>query len=198
MSSHRHHFEELVVRINIDKGRFPKICPVCVNRGTKLARITMVSGRQQYLRRSWDPYYDPLVRRHQVLPSPKMRFLSIYTCEDHFFSNEGHERYKTLCLIVDGFAMAFLFFGLMFIGDAIARGRSITFWSLIFIVFFTLSMFCSWLAFRPNIIERSVKIIGFDVGMQNVILDFRNKAYRDAVIQENPLTSELVSWIVRP
>lgn len=198
MSSHRYNFEEPVVRIDIVRGRFPKICPICGERGTKLARITIVSGRQQYLRRSWDPYYDPLVRRRQILPTPKMKILPIYTCENHFFSDEGHERYKTLCLIVDGFALAFLFFGLMFIGDAIARGRSISFWSMVFIAFFALSMFFSWIAFRPNLIERSVRIIGYDAGMQNVILDFRNKAYRDAVIEENPMTSELVSWIGKP
>ncbi len=198
MSPKRHYFDEPVVRIDLTRGHFPKICPICGERGTKLARITIVSGRKQYLRRSWDPYYDPLVRRRQGPSDPKLKILPIYMCDNHFFSDEGQERYKTLCIIVDGFAMAFLFFGLIFIGDSIARQRSISIWSTIFIVFFAMSMLFSWVAFRPNIIERAVRIIGFDSGMQNVILEFSNKDYRDAVIDANPLTSELVSWIVRP
>jgi len=198
MASRKYYFKEPVVRIDIAKGRFPKICPICGERGTKLARISIMSGRKQYLRRSWDPYYDPYVRRRQGIPEPKLKVIPIYTCDNHYFSTEGDERYKTLCIIIDGFAMAFLVFGLMFMGDAIARSRSITMWSMIFIAFFALSMFFSWIAFRPNIVERAVKIIGFDAGMQSVILEFKNKAYRDAVIEMNPMTSELVSWIVRP
>lgn len=198
MPGQRYYFEEPVVRINLARGHFPKICPVCGNKATKLARITIVAGRQQYLLRSWDPYYSPSIRRRQDLPKMKMKVLPIYTCDDHYFSDDGQERYKTLCIIIDGFAMAFLFFGLLFIGDSLNRGRSIGFWPMIFIAFFALSMFFSWLAFRPNLIERAVRIVGFDSGMQNVILEFRNKAYRDAVLEANPMSSELISWIVKP
>lgn len=198
MSLQKHYFDEPAVRIELARGRFPKICPICGNRGTIITHITVVSERTQYLRRSWDPYYDPMVRRRQGLPNPKTKTLSIYTCDNHYFSDEGHERYKTLCIIVDGFAMVFLFFGLLFVGDSISRGRSVTIWSVAFFAFFVLSMILSWLAFRPNPIERAVRIMGFDAGMQNVILVFQNKTYRDAVIEENPLTSELVSWIARP
>ncbi len=198
MNPRKHYFSRPVVRIDLARGQFPKICPICGERGTNLARITIVSGRKQYLLRSWDPYYDPFVRRRHGIPESKLKILPIYTCDNHYFSDEGHERYKSLCIIIDGFAMAFLFFALIFIGDSIARGQSITIWSMIFISFFALSMFLSRIAFRPNIVERAVKIIGFDPGMQNVILEFSNKAYRDAVIEANPMTSELVSWIVKP
>jgi len=34
--------------------------------------------------------------------------------------------------------------------------------------------------------------------MQNVLLAFKDKSYQEAIIQENPMTSELVSWIVKP
>ena len=198
MSSQRYYFDEPVVRIDIDRCHFPRICPVCGERGTKITRITIASEKQQYLRRSWDPSYHPLVRRSHRTLYPKTKVLPIYTCENHEFSDDDHVRSRTLCLIIDGFSMAFLLFGLLFIGDAFARGGSISVWSISFIAFFSVSMLFSWIAFRPNSVERAVHIIGFDSGMQNVILEFGNKAYRDAVIQENPMTSELITWIVKP
>jgi hypothetical protein len=119
-------------------------------------------------------------------------------CENHYYTDTGVERYKTCCFIVDGFTMAFFFFGLMFLGDAFYRGRPIPFWSVAFSAFFTISMFLSWIAFRPNALQRAVKIIGFDPGLQNILLVFKNKGYRDMVIQDNPMSTELVSWIVKP
>ncbi len=59
-------------------------------------------------------------------------------------------------------------------------------------------MFFSWIAFRPNVLQRAVKIVGFDPGMQNILIVFKDKPYRDMLIQENPMTTELVSWIVKP
>ena len=58
MSPRKHYFAEPAVRIEVVRGKFPKMCPICGQPGTRLARITIVSGRKQYLRRSWDPYYD--------------------------------------------------------------------------------------------------------------------------------------------
>ena len=94
--------------------------------------------------------------------------------------------------------MAFFLFGLMFLGDAFYRGRPIPFWSVVFGVFFGLSMFLTWFAFRPNALERAVQILGFDPGMQNVLVVFKSQSYRETVIQDNPMSSELVSWIVKP
>jgi hypothetical protein len=93
--------------------------------------------------------------------------------------------------------MAFFFFGLLFIGDAFYRGRPLPFWSVVFSIFFALSLSLTWFAFRPNAIQRAVRIVGFDPGMQNILLVFQNELYREAVIQDNPMTTELVSWIVR-
>jgi hypothetical protein len=93
--------------------------------------------------------------------------------------------------------MAFFFFGLLFAGDAFNRGRAIPIWSFVFTAFFGISMVLTWIAFRPNAIQRAVKIIGFDAGLQHILLVFDNEFYREAVIQDNPMTTELVSWIVR-
>jgi hypothetical protein len=122
----------------------------------------------------------------------------IYVCENHYYTDIGVERYKICCFIVDGFAMAFFIFGLMFVGDAFYRGRPLSFWSVMFSAFFVSSLFLTWIAFRPNALQRAVQIVGFDSGLQNILLVFKDRAYRDTVIQDNPLSTELVSWIVKP
>ena len=94
--------------------------------------------------------------------------------------------------------MAFFAFGLMMLGDAFHRGRPAPFWSIVFAAFFGLSLLLTWVAFRPNALQRAVQILGFDPGMQNILLVFKSKSYREKVIQDNPMSSELVSWIVRP
>jgi hypothetical protein len=198
MSSQKIHLEEPAVRIELSRVRFPKVCPVCGASASVLSRITLSSREQSYLNRAWDPYYSASVRVRQKLPQPKLRVIPIYVCENHYYTDTGVERYKTCCFIVDGFTMAFFFFGLMFLGDAFYRGRPIPFWSIAFSAFFAISMFLSWIAFRPNALQRAVKIIGFDPGLQNILLVFKDKSYRDTVIQDNPMSTELVSWIVKP
>ncbi len=107
-------------------------------------------------------------------------------------------RDKSLCFIIDGFTMFLFFFGLLFLGDAFSRGRPLPLWSVAFSVLFAISLFASWIAFRPKALQRAVKIVGFDSSMQNVLLAFENKSYQEAVLQENPMASELISWIIKP
>ena len=197
MSSQKYYFDKPAVRVQLSRVRFPKICPVCGAPATILSRITLTERGSRYLNRSWDPYYSPYARIRSQLPDPKHRVLPIYVCEKHHYSDEGADRYQSCCFITDGFAMAFFFFGLLFIGDAFYRGRPLPFWSVVFSIFFALSLSLTWFAFRPNAIQRAVQIVGFDPGMQNILLVFDNELYREAVIQDNPMTTELVSWIVR-
>ena len=200
MSGQKYYFEEPAVRVDLSRVRFPKICPVCGAPASKLSRITVVSGKSKYLNRAWDPAYVPSLSAsaRRGLPQPKLKVLPIYVCEDHYHTDEGEDRYKSFCFIIDGFALAFFVFGLMFLGDSFYRGRPIPFWSLAFSVFFAGSLLITWIAFRPSALERAVQIIGFDAGFQNVLLAFKDKSYRDMIIQENPMTSELVSWIIKP
>lgn len=200
MSGQKYYFEEPAVRLDLSRVRFPKICPVCGTPASTLSRITIVSGKTRYLNRSWDPAYTRAftLSARPSLPAPKLKVLPIYVCENHYHTDDGEDRYKSLCFIVDGFAMVFLFFGLMFLGDSFYRGRPIPFWSLAFSAFFAGSLFLTWIAFRPNALQKAVKIIGFDAGFQNVLIAFKDKSYRDLIIKENPMSSELVSWIVKP
>jgi hypothetical protein len=173
---------------------------VCGAQASVLSRITLSSRGQNYLNRAWDPYYtsSPYGHVRQKLPQPKLRVIPIFVCEEHYHSDTGFERHKICCFIVDGFTIAFFFFGLLFLGDAFNRSRPIPFWSIVFSVFFAISMLFTWIAFRPNALQRAVQIIGFDQGLQNVLLVFKDKSYRDLVIHDNPMSTELVSWIVKP
>lgn len=198
MSPQKIHLDEPAVRVELSRVRFPKICPVCGAQASILSRITLSSRGPNYLNRAWDPYYSSYGSARQKLPQPKLRVIPMYVCEDHYHTDDGVERYKTCCFIIDGFAMAFFFFGLLFLGDAFYRGRPIPFWSMAFSAFFAFSMFLTWIAFRPNALQRAVRIVGFDPGLQNILLVFKDKSYRDTVIQDNPMSTELVSWIVKP
>ncbi len=199
MSPQKEYFDEPVVRVELSKVRFPKLCPVCGATASIPSRISIASGKPTFmnpgsLRRS------PYLRRAQQFPQPqsKLQVLRIFVCEDHYDTDEGEDRYKSFCFIIDGLAMTSFFFGLLFLGDAYSRGKPLPFWSVAFSVLFAISLFFTWIAFRPKALQRAVKIVGFDSSMQNVLLDLKNKSYQEAILQENPMASELISWIVKP
>jgi hypothetical protein len=125
----------------------------------------------------------------KILPFP--------VCEEHNFTHDEQERLRSLCIVVDGFAMAFLLFGLLLAGDALWRGRAVSPISFGVVVFFTVSLLATLYTFRPNALERAVRIVGFDAGMRHILIRFENDQYRDEFVSENPLSSELISWIVR-
>jgi hypothetical protein len=203
MSPQKYYFDKPLVRVSLSRVRFPKICPVCGAPSTTTTRFTVTTRRKQYLRRSWDPYYytSSFLFSHtgkkQNPMTPVLSVLQINVCEKHYYSDEGEYRYKILCLVIDGLAMALFAFGLMLIGDAISRTQTISSWAFGFIDFFVLSMIASAIAFRPNKLLKSVQIIGFDSGMQNAVLAFSNEFYRDAFMKENPMNSELVTWVLK-
>jgi hypothetical protein len=197
MSPKKQIFEEPIVRVDISRARFPGICPVCGQPATTTSRLTIASGKQRYLRYDWDPYHHPQVRRKQSTPEAKPRFLFIQVCEYHDYTDESENRYKTLCLIVDGFAMAFMLFALLFLGDSLSRSSMISPWIFLFSGIFVVSMIFSAIAFRPNPLARAVRIVGFDAGMQNALLAFKEPSYRNEFVKENPMTSELVTWIMK-
>ena len=198
MSPQKQYFEEPVVRAELSKVRFPELCPVCGVPASIPSRITFTSGKSESMSRSMNLRHSRHLRRIPQIPQPKMRALRFFVCEDHYDTDEGEDRYKSCCLIIDGFAMAFFFFGLLFLGDAFSRGRPLPFWSVAFSVLFAISLFATRIAFRPKALQRAVKIVGFDSSMQNILLAFENKSYQEAVIRENPMASELISWITKP
>ena len=88
-------------------------------------------------------------------------------------------------------------FALFAIGGDLWIGRALNPVSLAILVLFPLSLLVTILAFRAGPLAGAVKVMGFDSGFQNVWFQFKREDYRDAFMEENAMTAELVSWIIR-
>ena len=192
MSPRREFFDEPVVRVETLKARFPRTCPVCGSPATKIMRMKIARGTE-----FTDPAYSLSVRRKVGPEHPEMQVLRVQVCEDHANPDAGTDRYQTLCILVDGLLVGFLVFGLLFIGDSFWRGRPMSIWPFLIIGLFGLAMILTTVAFMPNAVAKAVRIVGFDAGMQNVLIAFKSPMYRNEFMQENQMTAELVSWILK-
>ncbi|MFW9806911.1 MAG: hypothetical protein ACFFFK_09300 [Candidatus Thorarchaeota archaeon] len=197
MNPRKEYFDEPLVKVDFLKARFPRTCPVCGAPATKVARLKIVRTGKQYLRRSWQYSYGPYVPLRSGPKLPDMKVIPIQVCDEHADPDAGTDRYQSLCLIVDGLLMAFVVFSLLMIGDRISRSHPIPTWSFFYIGFFGFALLLTRIAFRPNALERAVSIIGFDPGMQNVLLKFKRPEYQEEFLNENQMTAELVTWIMR-
>lgn len=192
MSPRSEFFDEPVVRVETLKARFPRTCPVCGSPATKIMRMKIARGTE-----FTDPAYSLSVRRKVGPQHPEMQVLRVQVCEDHANPDAGTDRYQTLCILVDGLLVGFLVFGLLFIGDSFWRGRPMSIWPFLVIGLFGLAMILTKVAFMPNAVAKAVRIVGFDAGMQNVLIAFKSPMYRNEFMQENQMTAELVSWILK-
>jgi hypothetical protein len=197
MSPRKEYFDEPIVKVDFLKARFPNTCPVCGAPATKVVRMKIAKGGTQYLRRSWQYAYSPYMRLKHRPQMSEMNVLLIQVCESHVNPDDGTDRYQSLCLIVDGLLMALVAFSLLFVGDKLSRARPIDFWPFLYIGLFGIALLLTAIAFRPNVIEKAVTLIGFDSGMQNILLAFKRSDYREQFLHENQMTAELVSWIMR-
>ena len=192
MSPRREYFDEPVVRVETLKARFPRTCPVCGSPATEIFRMKIAQGTE-----FTDPAYSLSVRRKVGSQQPEMQVLRVQVCEDHADPDAGTDRIQTLCILVDGLLLGFLLFGLLIIGDSISRGLPISILPILIIGLFALAMVLSKVAFMPNAVAKAVRIVGFDAGMQNVLIAFKSQTYRDDFMQENQMTAELVRWILK-
>ncbi len=126
-----------------------------------------------------------------------MKVLLVHVCEEHAHPDDGTDRYQSLCLIVDGLLMACSIFSLLFIGDRISRARPIALWPFLFLGLLGLALLLTRFAFSPNELEKAVSIVGLGPGMQDILVAFKRSEYRAQFMNENPMTAELVSWIMR-
>lgn len=193
MPPRKEYFDEPLVKVDFRRARFPRICPVCGSPATTIVRMNIAKAEKIPLRPSLD-YLSP---RRQEIRQSEFKILAVQVCENHSDPYSGTDRYQSLCLVIDGLLLAFLLFSLLFIGDRLWRAQPIPSWTLLIIGFFGVAMLFSYVAFRPNALERAVKIVGFDPGMQHVLISFKLPEYRDSFMNENQMIAELVTWIVR-
>ncbi len=196
MSPKKKYFKTPLVRAEIGRIRFPKMCPVCGSPATTDTLVTVTPGRKQYLSASWDPVYIvPRLRRTFIRSHEMVRF-SVPVCDYHNYLDETEWRYKTLCLISDGLCAVATVLAYLVLGGTLWHNEPIPFWVVGMIMMFVVFMALTRLAFRPNPFQRSFGIVGFDAGVQNVLFKFKNKKYRQAFMRENPMIAELINWIV--
>jgi hypothetical protein len=143
------------------------------------------------------PSIDYLSPRRQGVQHSEIKILPIQVCEDHSDPYSGTERYQSLCIIVSSLLLTFVVFSLLVIGDRISRARVIPLWPFFYIGLFGFAVLLSVVAFSPNTLEKAVSIVGFDPGMQNILLSFKRSDYREQFMNENQMTAELVTWIMR-
>ncbi len=117
-------------------------------------------------------------------------------CEDHYYVDKSEWRHRLLCVVVDGILMEMFFFALLIMGSNFWLGRASAFWVYAILTVFVVAMVLSYLTFRLNPFESAFRIVGFDAALQNVWLLLKNHEYRDAFLNENPVSSELVNWII--
>lgn len=189
MGARRFYFDEPIVRIGIESARFPRVCPICGDSATHPARIWASPHR----------YETPLhaTRSGPRIGSKGTKALLLYVCDEHYQSDEGQGNSRIACTLGNGIMVALLLFAIMGAGADLWIGRPINpFTYLIVFLFFVVIGF-SILAFKPGPLQQSVKVIGFDLGFQNMWLQFKNSEYRDRFMEENSLKAELVKWIAK-
>jgi hypothetical protein len=85
----------------------------------------------------------------------------------------------------------------MFAGAEYWAGNGIGAWVQGYLFVLLASILIGIVAFKPNPLESSFNIIGFDFDVQYVWVKIKNANYRDLFIEENKMSAELVNWIVK-
>ena len=127
----------------------------------------------------------------------EMKTLMVPVCEDHLYYDESDCRLKMICIICDGFLGALFMFAFFSLGTSLWLGLPIAQWVVITFALFLISLIATSLTFRPNEFQSHVRLVGFDTGLQYVWFEFKNESYREEFLKENPMSAELISWVVR-
>jgi len=190
-------FNEPLVRVRISRLRFPKSCPVCGEPPTTTTLLTTSPKRKRYLRPHWDPAFFPRSRKHLGLSMPQKKTFHILVCVNHEILDNGEWRLRGIVSLFVAVIASSSIFVLMFAGSDIWNGYGIRPWVPGYFLILAISIIAGYLAFRPNVLESAVKIIGFDFDVQYVRFNLKDLEYRRKFMEENQMNAELVSWIVR-
>ena len=191
----KEYFKEPIIRVSATRIRYPATCPVCSSNATKTIRISAVPGRKQWNRPAWDHDWYDRGRSSNSLSQGQTFIVPV--CEDHHYVEESESRYHQTCIIIDGIIISVLLIALMIMGSNFWLGRANPFWVYSVLTVFVVAMVLSYFAFRSNPFELAFRIVGFDAALQHIWLQLKNHEYRDAFLKRNPMSSELVSWIIR-
>ena len=195
--SRKEFFKEPIVRVNTMRIRFPRMCPICGSTVTKTVRVSTNPGRKRWFRPYWDPLHGPRAQSKFGNSLPQAQIFMVPVCEVHHYGDASEWRYRMMCLIINGIVISALFMALVIMGSNFWLGRANPFWVYPILTVFVIVLVLSCFAFRSNPFESAFRIVGFDAALQYIWLQLKNHEYRDAFLNENPMSSELVSWIIK-
>jgi len=88
-------------------------------------------------------------------------------------------------------------FVIMFAGADLWAGRELSPWVGSYLLVLSASVLAGIIVFRPNALEASFNIIGFDFDVQYVWLKLKDPGYLNDFVSENEMNAELVNWVVK-
>ncbi len=171
------------------------ICPVCCAPSISMSRITATHQNTRWMRPQWNPAFYSGERKRIGLPAPLTQSLLLHECEEHHITDDGNARMRCLAMFFAAFLSGLSVFALIFVGYDLSSGRGIHPIAGAYLIGLSLSLIFGYIAFQPNPLEASIRIIGFDLDFQHVWLQLKNAEYRRQFVEENPTTTELVNWV---
>ena len=183
------------MRAKISRIRFPKTCPVCGAPATTSTRISTHPRKKIWLHPASDAKY--LATKEQELANAETKSFLVDVCADHTISDNAEMRARTLSTVVASLMVCISIFALIYAGADVWAGRPISPWIYSYVAIFVCSLFLAYISFRPSAFETSFKIIGFDFELQHVWIMLSSPSYRELFVEENPLSAELVNWVVK-
>jgi len=190
-------FDEPVVRVKINRIRFPRTCPVCGEPATNTTSITTRPQSKRWLRPHWDPGFYARDRKRLGLTMAEKKSFLIQVCENHHATDEGQYRMRAITSFLLTVVASVSIFVIMLAGSDFWAGRAIGSWVYAYFLVLGASILVGVIAFRPNALESAVNIIGFDFDVQYVWLKIKDADYRNRFIAENEMNAELVNWVVK-
>jgi hypothetical protein len=190
-------FKEPIIRAKINKIRFPNCCPVCGAPATSTTWISTAPRKKRLLRPHWDPAYSPTSRRVHGISAPHLKSFPVPVCEGHHVSDDGVIRFRSIAALILVIVASSSIFVIMFAGSDYWYHRGLSSWLGPYFLVLAASVLVGVIAFKPNGLESSVKIVGFDFDVQYVWLNLKREEYRRKFMNENEMNAELVTWIVK-
>ncbi|TFG34545.1 hypothetical protein EU527_02710 [Candidatus Thorarchaeota archaeon] len=193
----RKFFDEPLIRAKIGKIQFPKLCPVCGEVTTTSTWITTTPRRTQISRANWRVGFYAAEQKRLCLALNEKKSFHVHVCENHDISDDGEWRTRLLAMLLISIVASLSIFFFIFNGNSFWNGDIFNPWMHGFLIIALVSIVFAYFAFKPNALESSFQIIGFDYDIQYVWLKLKNPEYRAKFVEENPLDTQLANWIVK-
>jgi len=128
---------------------------------------------------------------------PEKKSFQLQVCEEHQSADEGYWRMRGITSLILTIVASVSIFVIMFAGADLWAGRELSPWVGSYLLVLSASVLAGIIVFRPNALEASFNIIGFDFDVQYVWLKLKDPQYRNDFISANEMSAELVNWIVK-